>query len=416
MAEDPFDNMFQLSRRRLLLGAAGSAGALAAPGIAFGAPGKPSDATIDLSKQYPFYGSGPQSGIQTPPQHYVVYMTFDLTTQKRRDLQTLLALWSSAIAQMVQGQPIGKVAPERPHAIGRDTGEALDLGPASLTVTVGLGPDVFTDTYGLAHQKPAFLRALKHMPGENLDPTISGGGLSLQACANDPQVAYHAIRDLARIAKQTGAASTRWAMLGFGRASAGRGQHTPRNLFGFRDGTRNVNTKKEFGDFVWARNGPAWQRHGSYQVVRKIQMKLENWDVDQIGDQERIFGRHKRSGAPLTGTNEFDPPDFKARDADGNLIIDPRSHISLAAHEHNNGIKILRRPYSYAEGIDQYGLLSAGLLFLTYQNDPAHFERLQTRLGASDRMNEYIEHRNSGVFFVPPAPSKGSYIAEGMFT
>jgi deferrochelatase/peroxidase EfeB len=343
-------------------------------------------------------------------------MTFNLTTSKRSELQTLLALWSSAIAQMMKGEPISEVEPKRPFAIGLDTGEALDLGPASLTVTVGLGPRVFTDTYDLAHRKPTLLRQLKAMPGDNLNPETSEGDLSLQACADDPQVAYHAIRDLARIAKRTGAAETRWAILGFGRASAGKNQHTPRNLFGFRDGTRNIRTDEEFNQFVWVHDGPDWQRLGSYQVVRQIQMRIENWDVDQISDQTRIFGRHKVSGAPLTGTHEFDTPDFKARDKSGELIIDAASHIHLAAHENNGGTKILRRPYSYTMGINQFGVLDAGLLFLTYQNAPAHFEKLQTKLGAADLLNEYITHLNSGVFFVPPAPKEGSYIAEGMFS
>lgn len=410
------DDNFRLSRRQLLLGAAaGSVGAVMAPAMAFAAAPHATDKSVDLSHQYPFYGNGPQAGIETPPQRYVVYMTFDLTTDERRKLQTLLALWSSAIAQMVQGEPIGPVEPTRAHAIGRDTGEALDLGPASLTVTVGLGPQVFTDRFGLAHQKPTLLRELHDMPGDANIPEISGGDLSLQACADDPQVAYHAIRDLARIAKQTGAAQTRWAMLGFGRASAGKGQHTPRNLFGFRDGTRNIRDSADFNKFVWVKDGPAWQHQGSYQVVRKIQMKLENWDVDTVDDQNRIFGRHKQSGAPLTGKHEFDTPDFKARHADGSPVIDPQSHIRLAAHENNGGIKILRRSYNFTEGLDQYGLLSAGLLFLTYQNDPAHFETLQAKLGASDALNEYVSYVSAGVFFVPPAPQQGSYIAAGMF-
>lgn len=419
MPNNNHDDHFRLSRRQLLMGAAAGMGAAIAPSMAFAeaprALDNDPDNRVDLSQQHAFYGNGPQAGIETPPQRYVVYMTFDLTTQKRRDLQTLLALWSSGIAQMVKGEPIGLVEPSRPHAIGRDTGEALDLGPASLTVTVGLGPKVFTDSFGLAHQKPAKLRPLHDMPGDANIAAISGGDLSLQACANDPQVAYHAIRDLARIAKQTGAAKTRWAMLGFGRASAGKGQHTPRNLFGFRDGTRNIRSDDDFNQFVWTNDGPDWQRNGSYQIVRKIQMHLENWDVDPVQDQNRIFGRHKQTGAPLTGKHEFDTPDFKARHADGTPVIDPQSHIRLAAHENNAGIKILRRAYNFTEGLNQFGFLSAGLLFLTYQNDPAHFERLQTKLGASDALNEYISYVSSGVFFVPPAPAKGSYIAAGMF-
>jgi deferrochelatase/peroxidase EfeB len=414
-----------VSRRGLLLGAVAAGGVAAGAGGALGAhaafaddkagPHQAPHDVVDLSNTYPFYGNAEQAGIRTAPQRYTVYMTFDLTSPLRSDLQVLLARWSGAIAQLMAGQPIGQVEPAGANGTGTDTGEALGLAPASLTVTVGLGPKVFTSTYGLSAQKPSLLRDLKPLPSDALDPKFTGGDLSLQACADDPQVAYHAIRDLARLAKDSGAASTRWAALGFGRASAGAGQVTPRNLLGFKDGTRNIQQDSDFQKFVWTTGGPTWQRNGSYQVVRKIQMHIENWDTDRVGDQNTVFGRHKESGAPLTGTHEFDTPDFTAKASDGTPVIDPSAHIALAAHENNGGLKILRRSYNYTDGINQVGQLDAGLLFVSYQNDPAHFETLQTKLGASDALNEYIAHIGSAVFFVPPAPPQGSYIAEPMF-
>ena len=404
-----------VSRRGLLIGAAaGTLGAAAAP--AFGAAPStdtPEDA-IDLTKSYPFYGTAEQAGIRTPPQRHVFFMTFDLTTTSRQDLQVLLARWSGAIAQLMAGQTIGQVEPERTDAVGFDTGEALNLEPASLTVTVGLGPKLFTDTYGLAAARPALMRELKPLPSDAFDPHLTGGDLSLQACADDPQVAYHAIRDLARIAKQTGTAATKWSVLGFGRASAGRGQTTPRNLMGFKDGTRNIVTDDDFDRFVWVGDGPAWQRHGTYQVARKIQMRIENWDTNRVAHQNDVFGRHKVSGAPLTGSDEFDPPDF-TKTAGGVPVIPATAHIRLAAHETNDGIKILRRGYNYTDGINEYGFLDAGLLFISYQKDPAQFETLQGKLGAADALNEYISHIGSAIFFVPPAPAAGEYIGQGMF-
>ena len=408
-----------VSRRGLLIGAAaGTLSAAAAPVFAEDAaappaPDRPEDA-IDLTRSYAFYGTGEQAGIRTPPQRHVFYMTFDLTSTSRQDLQVLLARWSGAIAQLMAGQTIGQVEPDRPGAVGFDTGEALNLEPASLTVTVGLGPNVFTDTYGLAAARPALMRELKTLPSDAFDPHLVGGDLSLQACADDPQVAYHAIRDLARIAKDTGTAATRWSVLGFGRASAGKGQTTPRNLMGFKDGTRNIVTDADFDRFVWLTDGPAWQRHGTYQVARKIQMRIENWDTNRVSNQNAVFGRHKVSGAPLTGTDEFDPPDFD-KTAEGTPVIPATAHVRLAAHETNGGLKILRRGYDYTDGINQYGLLDAGLLFISYQKDPAQFETLQTRLGASDALNEYIAHIGSAIFFVPPAPAEGEYIAQAMF-
>lgn len=405
-----------VSRRGLLAGAAAGTLGAAIPATAFAA-GDAQDVqdVVDLTRRYAFYGGAEQAGIRTPPQRHVFYMTFDLTSPSRTELQVLLARWSGAIAQLMQGGAIGQVEPSRPNATGFDTGEALNLGPASLTVTVGLGPAVFNDTYGLGHQKPTLLRTLQPLPRDVLKPQFSGGDLSLQACADDPQVAYHAVRVLARIAKETGTAATRWTVLGFGRASAGPGQSTPRNLLGFKDGTRNIKEKADYDRFVWLRDGPAWQHHGTYQVVRKIQMHIENWDTNRVSHQNDVFGRHKVSGAALTGSHEFDAPDFEKMDADGNLMIPPTAHIRLAAHENNEGIKILRRSYNYTEGINQVGFLDAGLLFISYQNDPAHFETLQRKLGASDALNEYISHIGSAIFFIPPAPAEGSYIGEHLF-
>lgn len=373
------------------------------------------DDAIDLNQSIPFYGSAEQAGISTPMQRHCVYMTFDLTTSSRSDLQVLLARWSAAIAQLVVGGTIGQIEPQRETAIGGDTGESLDLAPASLTVTVGLGPNVFTDTFGLAEHRPPLLRDLAVLPNDRLVPELSGGDLSVQACADDPQVAYHAVRNLARLAKITGTAITRWAVLGFGRASAGKGQVTPRNLMGYKDGTRNITEPEDFDAFVWTHDGPEWQHGGTYQVARKIQMNIENWDVDPVSDQNRIFGRFKVSGAPLTGSEEFDTPDFEQTDEAGEAVIHPLSHIKLASFEHNGGIKILRRGYNYTDGINQYGFLDAGLLFISYQNDPANFETLQAKLGASDLLNDYIAHIGSGIFFVPPAPQEGRYIAQAMF-
>jgi deferrochelatase/peroxidase EfeB len=153
---------------------------------------------------------------------------------------------------------------------------------------------------------------------------------------------------------------------------------------------------------------------GTYQVVRKIRMDIEIWDSATITTQHQTFGRDKIEGAPLTGKKEFDTPDFKAT-ADGTAVIDPTAHIALAAHENNDGTKILRRGYNFTDGINELGQLDAGLLFLSYQKDPEQFVRLQRRLGASDLLNEYIAHIGSGLFAIPPAPEPGHYIGEQLF-
>jgi deferrochelatase/peroxidase EfeB len=411
-----------VSRRGLIAGIAGgfAAGAVAgvggtaaAAGVGRGAPAAEDDSeVVDLTRRHPFYGQAHQAGIETEQQRYSVYMTFDVTSPVASDLQVLLARWSGAIAQLMKGLPIGSVEPTGAHAVALDTGEAYDLSPASLTVTVGLGPGLFDDRFGLAAKRPKHLADLPALPSDQLQEASTGGDLSLQACSDDPQVAYHAIRDLTRMAR--GVAETRWTVLGFGRASAGKGQATPRNLMGFKDGTRNIKEPEDFRRFVWVDDDQPWTRGGSYQIVRKIQMNIETWDTDPVADQQAVFGRTKAVGAPLTGRSEFDSPDFAQRSG-GEPVIPATSHVALAAHENNGGVKILRRGYNYTDGLNRYGLLDAGLLFLAYVNDPQHFITLQTRLGRSDRLNEYIQHIGSGIFFTPRAPKQGRYIGQELF-
>src|SRR5699024_7342115 len=109
-----------------------------------------------------------------------------------------------------------------------------------------------------------------------------GGDIAVQACADDPQVAVHAIRNLARIG--FGRASVRWSQLGYGRTSSTSTQQvTPRNLFGFKDGTANIKSEhvQDVEDHVWVQpddaadgsgQDSAWLTGGSYLVARRIRM------------------------------------------------------------------------------------------------------------------------------------------------
>jgi deferrochelatase/peroxidase EfeB len=422
-AETPADTA-AVSRRRMLGGAmvAGLTGtAVGAVGGGFAGYASAAahrgdeDDTVDLRRSYPFYGQVHQGGIATLPQRYAVFMSFSLASSAgRADLQALLARWSAAVAVLQQGKPVGTVQPQVEVQPPTDTGEAYGLSPASLTATIGLGPSLFGDRFGLGARRPAAFTDLPPLNGDNLDPRLHGGDLSVQACADDPQVCYHAVRNLARLGRNI--VSPFWVVLGFGRASAGPGQQTPRNLLGFKDGTRNVTSEAEYARYVWVDNSDqSWMNGGTYQVVRKIRMLLETWDVDRIGNQQKIFGRTKEEGAPLSGKAEFDTPNFSAKGADGNPLIDPLSHVGLAARENNDGIMIRRRPYNYTDGLDPNGQLNAGLLFISYQKDPQDFIRLQNRLGANDMLNEYIRHIGSAIFAVPPAPAEGHYIGQSLF-
>ncbi|MYM19338.1 Dyp-type peroxidase [Brevibacterium sp. 5221] len=407
-----------IGRRGLLVGGFGglAAGGLVS-GLSVDAAHREREASAGskiAQSHYEFYDQPHPVGVSTIPQQYSVFMAFDLTLATAQDLQVLLARWSAAIDQLMQGNSIGQVEPEHEQSVATDTGEALGLGPNNLTVTVGFGPGMFDGRFGLAAKRPKKLAKLPKFSSDRLDPAVCDGDISLQACADDPQVAYHAIRDLARMAR--GSATTKWTVMGFGKASAQGGQETPRNLLGYKDGTRNVSTDPDHEKFVWVGDDDvAWMRGGTYQISRKIQMFIEIWDADRVSDQNEVFGRFKVSGAPLSGHAEFDTPDFHAKGADGDPVIPVNSHVALSAPENNGGVKILRRPYNYTDGINSDGQLDAGLHFLAYVNDPQHFITLQDRLGASDMLNEYIAHRGSAIFAVPPNPARGSFIGRELF-
>jgi deferrochelatase/peroxidase EfeB len=407
------------SRRRFLGGTLGTAGLVAAGGAGFGAARAAEPDDTDHGTAIPFYGAH-QAGIATPAQDRLAFAAFDVTSTEREELRMLLAQWAAAGAQLATGLPIGPVDAD-PDSPPYDTGEAMGLPASKLTVTVGFGPSLFDDRFGLARHRPAALAELPPLPGDELDEDRSGGDLCVQACADDPQVAFHAIRNFARLAR--GTAVMRWSQLGFGRTSStSTTQATPRNLMGFKDGTRNIKAESaaEMERFVWVgeQTDQPWMTGGSYLVARRIRMLIESWDTDYLADQEKVFGRAKGSGAPLTGTREFDPPGLRAKSETGAPVIDLNAHIRLAAPSSNGGQMILRRGYSYTDGIDpRTGLLDAGLFFIAYQQDPREqFVPIQRRLGQHDLLNEYIRHTGSALFAVPSGlRAAGEYYGKSLF-
>ncbi|HEX2704367.1 MAG TPA: iron uptake transporter deferrochelatase/peroxidase subunit [Candidatus Lustribacter sp.] len=365
--------------------------------------------------QYPFRGVR-QAGIITPAQDRMHFVALDVVTSDRAALSDLLERWTRAAERMTAGAEAapGGLVGGGPNAAPGDTGEAYDLPPAGLTITVGYGPSLFDGRFGLATRRPEPLRDLPAFAGDDLDPARSGGDICVQACANDPQVAVHAIRNLVRMG--FGIVSVRWSQLGFGRTSSTtRSQLTPRNMFGFKDGTANITADEsaELAEHVWVGaqdGGPGqqWLVGGTYLVARRIRMQIEVWDRTPLGEQEQIFGRDKSRGAPLGGTAEFDEVDFGRRGTDGELAIPMAAHIRLAHRSNLDGVRILRRGYNFTDGTDGVGHLDAGLFFVAFCRD-AHrqFVPMQRALASADVLNEYIEHSGSAVFACPPGLAQG---------
>jgi deferrochelatase/peroxidase EfeB len=382
----------ELTRRGLLgAGVAGGA-ALAGGGYALGRSGAED---VPLAQAIPFYGRH-QAGIVTEAQDRLHFAAFDLTIGSTDELRDLLREWTRAAAAMTAGRAAG--GPNREQfAPPADTGEAFDLPPSRLTVTFGLGPSLF-ERVDLRRRMPRALRPIPALPGDELDPDRSGGDICVQACADDPQVAFHAVRNLARLAR--GAAVMRWSQLGFGRTSTtSRAQSTPRNLMGLKDGTNNLRAEdaRSIDEHVWVGSeGPAWMRGGSYLVARRIRMLIETWDRATLKDQEDTIGRRKYSGALM----EAMPRD---------------SHVRLADQTAHHQF-LLRRGYSFTDGMDAgTGQLDAGLFFICFQRDPhEQFVPIQRRLGSNDALNEYIKHTGSALFAVPPGARRGGYVGEAL--
>jgi deferrochelatase/peroxidase EfeB len=370
----------------------------------------------------PFWGEH-QSGIVTPPQRHSYFAALDLTTKKPSDIVALLRSWTAAAARMAAGDTALPLGSNLSTAAG-DSGEVLGLPQSRLTMTFGFGASLFrkdgTDRYSLASRRPDALVDMPAFNGDQLVEGQSGGDLSIQGCADDPQVAFHGVRQLVRLAY--GTAQLRWVQSGFlpGYAAG----ETPRNLMGFKDGT--INPKPPF-TAVWATDdGPTWMRNGSYLVTRRIRISLEHWDRTEIDFQEEVIGRRKYSGAPLGGQNEFDPLALDAMDQDGNPLIAENAHVRLAAPEANGGAEILRRAYSYNNGVNftaerwppwRQGLMyDAGLFFVAYQRDPrTGFIRIFENMAKLDALNQYTTHVGSGLFACPGGVHEGEFIGQRLF-
>lgn len=409
-----------LSRRDLISGAAllglgvGLDHALA--GQPSSRPDRPEEASV-----VPFYGPH-QAGIATPAQSYLHFAAFDLTSHATADLISLLKRWTAASAVLTGGLKYDPAAQSEDEAPS-DTGEALEIGAAHLTLTFGFGASLFgstpADPLGLAHVRPKALQRLPPFQGDEIDPTQSEGDLCVQACADDPQVAFHAVHVLCRLANAV--ATLRWTQVGFGRTSnTTRKQHTPRNLMGFKDGTNNIRAEEAdlLREHVWVQGSdrPTWMQHGTYLIARRIRILFDVWDSTSLSGQQRAVGRDKNTGAPLGARAEYDPVDLRA-EKDGELDIPIDAHIRLASPSNNAQHRILRRGYSYTEPTEPgTGQIDAGLFFICFQRDPARqFVPLQRRLAENDALSRHTIHTTSSIFACPPGIAPGSFIGSQLF-
>ncbi|MCL3992856.1 iron uptake transporter deferrochelatase/peroxidase subunit [Streptomyces lavenduligriseus] len=394
--------------RRALLGTAGATGlALGAAGGAVGYAAAPAGATplTALGAGRAMFHGKHQPGITEGLQARGHLVAFDLVPGAgRKEAAALLRRWSVTAERLMAGEPA-------PHD---DTDVARDAGPSSLTVTFGFGRSFF-DRTGLRKQRPAALDPLPDFSSDRIDKARSDGDLWVQIGADDALVAFHALRAIQKDAGS--AARVRWQMNGFNR-SPGATAHpmTARNLMGQLDGTGNP--KPSDGDFekrifVPASGEPAWMANGSYAVVRRIRMLLDDWEKLSTTAQEQVIGRRKADGAPLSGGTETTPMDLEKADAKGDYLVPLNAHARITRPDRNGGAAMLRRPFSYHDGIDADGTPDAGLLFICWQADPLRgFVPVQRKLDRGDALSPFIRHEASGLFAVPGGAAKGEYVGQ----
>lgn len=427
----------KVSRRAVLAGSGGAAAAFGLGGFAWGhhrgaEAAEAASAGHPTQTSYPFRGAH-QSGILTPAQDSMFTAAFDMREVDVRLVRILLRDWSTAAEQMMAGELVGGQPLANKQAAPTDTGEAWGYPPSGLTITFGVGRGLFVDDkgrdrFGLKSKMPEILaEGMPRFANEALQSGQSDGDLLIQACADDNQVAMHAIRNLTRIA--FGKATMRWSQVGYGRTSStSTDQQTPRNLFGFKDGTNNIKAQDDLAqlnEHLWVQPGDDqgdWMAGGSYFVARRIRMYLEIWDRLRLGDQEDTIGRDKMYGAPQSvaapteASQEFTAADFAAKRA-GQTMIPVDAHIAVVAPEQNKGRRMLRRGYNYTDGIDSLGRINAGLFFVAFVRDPrTNFYPILTRMTRSDALTEYLQHQASALFAIPPgigAADQG--VAEKLF-
>ncbi len=453
---------FSASRRVVLGGALAGAGVAAAAAhraIAAGPPSEPAPPVgAGSADAVPFHGPH-QAGIATPQQSSVVFASFDLVGNDGGAVQRLLAAWTEAAARLSAGLPVADAG------VGTDDGEVAGLPPRRLTLTFGFGPGLFSgrngeDRFGLRARRPAPLVDLPTFNGDQVEDRFSGGDLLVQACADDQSVAFHAVRQLARLAagndagsgyggKRAGStafaggvppvATIRWMQAGFLPGSpAGE---TPRNLLGFKDGTQNPGVPHDaersggklignggLAEHVWVdhdRDG-GWMRNGTYLVFRRIRLSLEHWDRTPVDFQEEVIGRRRASGAPLTGGDEFAVLDLDAVDGDGNPVIADGAHVRVGSASANQGARLLRRSFAYQDGLSmvaerwppwRQGLeYDAGLLFAGYGADPRQgFVPIFGRMSKLDMLNQFATHTGSAIFALPGGLAPGATLGDGLF-
>jgi deferrochelatase/peroxidase EfeB len=134
------------------------------------------DAQAGVRPAVPFHGRY-QAGIRPASAPQSAVISFNATADGRAELTELFR----TITDRARFLTAGGTPP--PVGIGGAPSDSGVLGPTvvpdGLTVTLGVGPTLFDDRYGLASRLPARLTPMTSFPDDDLDPAQTGGDLVL---------------------------------------------------------------------------------------------------------------------------------------------------------------------------------------------------------------------------------------------
>lgn len=373
----------RISRRGLLTGAAGIVGVgVGATAVGLGVERTASDAE-PARQTVQFYGPH-QAGIVTTPPSHANYVGLNLVDPAdMAALRGVLMLWTQDGARLTQGEAgLSDVEPE------------LAVAPSRLTVTVGVGPRIFENPR-MAGRRPSWLKPLPAFAIDRLEERWGQTDLLLVVASDDPVTLAHATRVLTAAVHTI--APVVWVQRGFRTARGTQpDDQTQRNLFGQIDGTEQPVADRN-DELIW-NDGveQPWLAGGSSMVIRRIAMHMDTWEELDRGPRELVLGRNLTNGAPLTGQNEHDAPDFAMTDR-GIPVIPESSHIARA-HRRADHEQYLRRAYNYDDGV-----ADTGLIFSTVQRDPVRqFLPSQERLAEHDDLNVWTTPIGSSVYALLP--------------
>lgn len=417
---EPTPDHRQLSRRHMLLGiggaaigglAVGAGGALGISGLitslsdgsptdtaAAGTSGAATDETspgrgdstddaaagitADVGAPVPATGTH-QAGVARPatPQRNAVIAV--ITAPPAEVLGALAAL----------GERILRLTGEGPDGQGDPLiSSLLPDGPGDLSVTVGVGPTVLaaspvsTATAGVL-ELPLFAGDAE------LPAAVRGGELLLAVYASNAAALDPVLQSLIELVP---GARVAWSEHGF----RGPGEGTiVRNPFGFFDGIIVPQGEAELAANVWIASGPL--AGGTICVMRRFALDTRAFGALEVAEQDRVIGRERASGAPLSGGTLRDEVNLLAKTDTGEYMVPLDAHVRAAHPSFTGSDLMLRRSYGISTpGSDS--VPEAGMVFISFQREVETFIRTQLRLDESDALMRFSRPTATAAFAILP--------------